>query len=261
MTPSGVVTLLTDFGDREPFVGVMKGVMVDVAPSVRFIDLTHRVPPFDIAWASFWLANAAPWFPKGTTHLAVVDPGVGTERRVLVAECQDQWFVAPDNGILSDVLARGSHRVFAVQVPAGASATFHGRDVFAPVAAKLAGGIATPEQLGLLAQEVAVLEREAPAVVGDVMRGHVVVVDHFGNLISNLRLPRQLATTGWVQVAPVHGRGSSRRVRLVRNYASTGAEPAAVVNAWGLIEIAINRGNASEALGLGAGDRVWLELR
>lgn len=261
MKPSGVVTLLTDFGEREPFVGVMKGVMVDLAPSLRFIDLTHCVPPFDIGWAAFWLANAAPWFPKGTTHLAVVDPGVGTERRVLVAECQNQWFVAPDNGILTDVLSLGPHRVFAVPVQTGVSATFHGRDVFAPVAAKLAGGLATPDQLGSPALGIAALEREAPAVVGDVMRGHVVVVDHFGNLISNLRLPRQMGTTGWVQVGPADGRGPSRRVRLVRNYASTGKEAAAVVNAWGLIEIAVNRGNASEALGLGVGDRVWLELR
>ncbi|MDA0990247.1 MAG: SAM-dependent chlorinase/fluorinase, partial [Verrucomicrobia bacterium] len=135
---SGIITLLSDFGDSDTFVGVMKGVILGITPSAQLIDLTHQVPAHAIRSAAFHLACAAPYFPAGTVHVAVVDPGVGSDRRPIVAECRRGIYVAPDNGLLTLVLPQDEPlRVVAVENPAyrlpGMSATFHGRDVFAPV--------------------------------------------------------------------------------------------------------------------------------
>src|SRR5690349_14613822 len=140
-----IVTLTTDFGTRDPFVGIMKGVILAAAPAVRLVDLTHQVPPQNVTAGAYALASAARWFPARTIHLAVVDPGVGTRRRALLIETADAWFVGPDNGLLSlAVPVRAIRRIFDVSRSRvrlrPTSRTFHGRDVFAPVAAALAAG-------------------------------------------------------------------------------------------------------------------------
>jgi S-adenosyl-L-methionine hydrolase (adenosine-forming) len=250
---SGIVTLLTDFGQREPFVGVMKGVMLGRHPGLTFVDLMHDVPAHDIAFASFWLGNAAPWFPPGTVHLCVVDPGVGTNRRALVAECGEQWFVAPDNGVLSAALAEGGARVYNATVPEGASRTFHGRDVFAPLAADLAGESKRPGDVGPIFEDWARISHPVAARNGERIRGVVMVVDHFGNLISNIRLAS--GARGRVRVGAAGL--PTLDLTFCQSYSEAGLG-AALVNAWGLLEIAVARGRAGDVLGFGVG--AWIEI-
>lgn len=251
---SGIVTLLTDFGLEQPFVGVMKGVMSALDASLRFVDLAHALPAHDVEQGAFWLAQAAPWFPPGTTHLCVVDPGVGTARRALVAEAGRQFFVGPDNGILSRALETGAARVFSAPVPPGASNTFHGRDVFAPLAAALASGRARPEALGAAIDDYVRLPSPAREPVNGEVVGQVVCVDRFGNLLSDVRVPTGWRPRGWVRV------GGELRLPLVANYLAGGAEPAALVNSWGVVELFVARGRASELLGLSVGASVALEV-
>jgi S-adenosylmethionine hydrolase len=249
---SGLVTLLTDFGHSEPFVAVMKGVMLGIDAQLRFVDLTHDLSAHDVRTAAFWLPHAAHWFPRGTTHLCVVDPGVGTARAALVAECDGQFFVAPDNGLLTHVLRDGA-RVVSAPVAAGASRTFHGRDVFAPLAAKVASGV----ELADLGLAVSVYERLAgpavPTSAGDPRAGQIVVVDHFGNLISDVSVPAGATTRGWVRL------GSGLRLPLVSSYQEGNRGVAAIVNSWGVIEVFLDRGRASDRLGVGVGTRVSFE--
>ena len=190
-TPSGIVTLLTDFGLRDSYVGTMHAVLLSRCPQIRHIvDLTHEIPHQDVAAGAFQWAQASPYFPIGTVHVAVVDPGVGSDRRALVALDGGHAFVAPDNGLLGAVLGEEA-RIFELDLERFAlpsvSRTFHGRDVFAPAAAALAGGT-PPEQLGepvsqLQPSPLPKFERDAQtgALVGEIQS-----VDHFGNLISNL---------------------------------------------------------------------------
>src|SRR6187402_3500749 len=201
---NGIITLTTDFGAREPFVGIMKGVMLGHAPHLRFIDMAHEVSAFQPVEAGFWLARALRYFPAGTLHVAVVDPGVGTPRALLVALSGEQALLAPDNGLLAPLAARGKiDRVIQVDnarlVKFGVSdvsATFHGRDIFAPLAAAIAAGRCDPADLG---PETTTFSLEGwppttPRADGGVA-GVVVAVDRFGNLISNIESSSVVALT------------------------------------------------------------------
>ena len=185
-----IITLLTDFGLRDHFAGVLKGVIAGIAPRTRVIDITHEVTPFAVAQARFLLGQSWPYFPEGTIHLAIVDPGVGSERRPILVEAYGHCFLGPDNGLFSDLLAapRAKVRLIAdskLFLPA-VSATFHGRDVFAPVAAHLSLGVA-PARVGSLIHD-AVSDTASQAVQDSkgVWTGEVVHADRFGNLITNL---------------------------------------------------------------------------
>ena len=195
---NGLVTLTTDFGLREPFVGIMKGVMLAHAAQLKFVDMAHDVSAFQPVEAGFWLAGALRYFPAGTTHVAVVDPGVGTPRALLVALSNEQALLAPDNGLLAPLAVRGQiDRVIRIDntrlVQFGVSdvsATFHGRDIFAPLAAAIASGRCDPADLG---DEVDAIDQSGwptttPRADGGVS-GVVVAVDRFGNLISNIGPP------------------------------------------------------------------------
>jgi S-adenosylmethionine hydrolase len=248
-----IVTLTTDFGTRDPFVGLMKVRIHERCPAAHVVDLTHDLPPFRPAVAAFWLERCRRWCPPGTIHVAVVDPGVGTARRLLVAESAGQVFLAPDNGLLGGVLASGGAVVHAIdfaRLPAHGlsdpSATFHGRDVLAPLAAELAAGRASPADLGPPVEdwEVSSLPRTVEAADG--VHGEVLLVDRYGNAFTNL--PGEMAAKG----GDVHVGG--RRVPVVRTYGD--APPGAAValaNSFGVVEIAVNAGNAAAALGLQPG--------
>jgi S-adenosylmethionine hydrolase len=253
-----LVTLTTDFGTTDPFVGIMKGVILARTPEATIVDLSHGVPPQAVLAGALVLRHATPWFPPGTVHLGVVDPGVGTERRPLCVETARGALVGPDNGLLSlaagaDGIRRIVHLTDEAFFLAPRSATFHGRDVFAPVAAALAAGT-PPAALGT---EVGDLERlRVPPLVseGGGLRGEVLYVDHFGNLVTNVDAER---------LAAFRGRAVSitlRDVRLtavVTSYtAAAPGEPIALVNSWGLLEIAVRNGSARSALGAGVGDIV-----
>ncbi|HEX6636394.1 MAG TPA: SAM-dependent chlorinase/fluorinase, partial [Steroidobacteraceae bacterium] len=192
---NGVVTLTTDFGWREPFVGIMKGVMLARAPELRFVDMAHEVSAFQPIEAGFWMSRAVRYFAPGTLHVAVIDPGVGTPRDLVIALSSGQAVLAPDNGLLAPLATRG-HIDQLVRVNmtrlvqfgvSDISATFHGRDVFAPLAAELAAGRCDPLDLG---DEITALNMSGwpptrPRADGGV-EGVIVAIDRFGNLISNI---------------------------------------------------------------------------
>ena len=253
-----VVTLTTDFGLTDPFVGIMKGVIATRAPDARVIDVTHGIPPQDVVAGALALRHAVPWFPDGTVHVAVVDPGVGTARRALCVETTRGVLVGPDNGVLS--LAASSDDVRAIVhltderfFLSPRSATFHGRDVFAPVAAALATGT-TPRALGTLVGDMARVEVPAPVREGRSLRGQVIHVDGFGNLATNV--PGELVAGRRAAIAV-----ADARLGVSGSYAEVApGEPVAVVNSWGVVEIAVRNGSARERLGARVGDPVLVEL-
>jgi S-adenosylmethionine hydrolase len=253
-----VVTLTTDFGVRDPFVGLMKVQIHARCPAAHVVDFTHDLPAFQPAAAAFWLERARRWCPPGTVHVVVVDPGVGTARRLLAAEAGGQRFVGPDNGVLGEVLATGAVRVHAIDAERLArfglgapSATFHGRDVLAPVAAELAAGRVSLAELG---DEVADWVPSAipkPRRGDDGLHGEVLLLDRYGNAFTNL--PGEAATVG----ATVEVVG--RRLPVVRTYGdATPGDAVALANSFGVVEIAVARGDAGAAFGLSPGVPVRL---
>ncbi len=254
--PSGVVTLTTDFGHKDPFVGVMKGRLVGRFPTVVAIDLTHEILAHWPAEAGFWLARSFRYFPRGTVHVAVVDPGVGSARDIAVIEAEGHLFLAPDNGLLAAVvegvetatLRRVESRVLeriGIGVP---SATFHGRDLFAPLAAEVAAGRLAPHVLGPEVPELIPGWLEDPVVGASQVAGSVVTVDHFGNLISNIDA-RHLRHLNHPAV-----RVGGRELPLRRTYSDVRpGEYLALVNSFGVVEVARAERSAAEGLGLERG--------
>lgn len=257
--PSGVVSLLTDFGLEDPYVGIMKGVLHERRPGLAVVDLTHAVPPQDTLTAAWFLRHGWHWFPAGTVHVAVVDPGVGSGRDILCAMHRGHAFLAPDNGLLGPVLGSGARafRVDAGRFARGTpSRTFHGRDVFAPAAAALAGGLA-PREVGPEVDGWARLQFPPPRRNGDEIRTEVVVVDRFGNLITGL-VPEELdlELSGWEVVL------GGQRLPLDGTYADVEVgQVLALVDSYGHLELAVRDGSAAERLGLGRGAQIHLRRR
>lgn len=253
-----VITLTTDFGLIDPFVGIMKGVILGIAPAARIVDVTHGVPAQNVVVGAYALASAVRWFPRGSVHVAVVDPGVGTRRRALLVETADAWLLGPDNGLLSLAApVRAVRRIFDVSRSAirlkPVSRTFHGRDVFAPVAAALANGVA-PERLGRPLRSMHRLRQPIPRRRGGAVIGEVLWVDGFGNLATNLA-PGDLARSfrgGGLSITiaghVVPFRPSYAGVPLGR--------PVAVVNSSDLVEIAVNGGSAAVRFDAGPGTAI-----
>jgi S-adenosylmethionine hydrolase len=237
-----IVTLTTDFGAADGYVGAMKGVIATLAPKATIVDITHEVPPQDVAAGAFALAQAAREFPPGTVHVAVVDPGVGSARAGVVIDAGGQRFVGPDNGLfeLAAPSPRAVHRIASKAFMAPSpSATFHGRDVFAVAAARLAAGAK--------ARAAGPAHALAGSLGGE--RGdRVVHVDRFGNLVTNVR---------WKTGAPATVRIGRRTLRWARTYAEVDPdELLAYVGSAGTLEIAVRDGSAAKRLGLGRGARV-----
>jgi S-adenosylmethionine hydrolase len=258
------VTLTTDFGTRDPYVAAMKGVISSICPEAAILDLTHEISPQDILEGALLLAGSAPYFPAGTVHVAVVDPGVGGERRAVAVRAAGQTFVCPDNGLLTlvlRILPREEARVvveprFMLET---VSATFHGRDVFAPVAAYLAGGVAL-EEMGPSAGDLVLLDIPEPVRTGgDSIHGIVLHVDRFGNLITNI--PRGLVESTGIEKAAVSA-GNAKSLPLRRTY-SEGAfgEVVALFSSSNHLEIAANGVSAAGHLGMGPGDPVEVTFR
>jgi S-adenosylmethionine hydrolase len=252
----GVVTLTTDFGLKDPFVGVMKGQLLVRYPAVRIVDLTHDVLAHWPAEAGFWLARSFRYFPAGTVHVAVVDPGVGSARDIAAVESEGHLFLAPDNGLLAGViesaadvtLRRVESRVLGEIGIGTVSATFHGRDVFAPLAAELAAGRLEPAGLGPPVPELIPGWLEEPAVGSGQVTGTVVTVDHFGNLITNID-SSYLAALSQPAV-----RLAGRELPLRKTYSNVRpGEYLALVNSFGVLEIARAEGSAADGLGLARG--------
>ena len=253
---SGVVTLTTDFGLRDPFVGVMKGQVLVRFREARIVDLTHEVLAHWPAEAGFWLARSFRYFPGGTVHVAVVDPGVGTSRDIAVVECEGHVFLAPDNGLLASVIENASSVALRRVDPSALtririgtpSATFHGRDIFAPMAAELAAGRIQPSDLGAEVDELIPGWLEEPVVGQGQVTGSVVTVDHFGNLITNID-GRLLAGLPHPAI-----RVAGHELPLRRTYADVRpGDYLAMVNSFGVLEIARAEQSAAEGLGLDRG--------
>lgn len=273
----GTIALLTDFGTQDSYVGVMKGVMRRINPDADFIDITHAIPPQDVAGGAFALEGAYAFFPAGTTFLVVVDPGVGSTRRAVGVAAGGYHFVAPDNGVLSRVLRRfESVRAALLQNPAyqlpQVSSTFHGRDIFAPAAAHLAAG-APLAAFGPAVDDLVMLPVSDATWQHGRIRGQVIAVDHFGNVITNI------GPVGWGNDGALHltlaegahrldptratiAAGSTRMQRINRRYseAPTG-EALVIVSSGGYVEIAVNQGHAAQRLGLRIGDEVVIEVK
>ncbi len=184
-----IITVLTDFGGRDPYVGVMKGVMLGINPHLHIVDITHEVGPQDVEEASFLIGEYFPHFPKGTVHLCVVDPTVGSARKALIVTKDGHLFVGPDNGIFSLLFAGGEARAYEIAnkrfMGASLSGTFHGRDVFAPAAAHLSAGTG-PSEFGPVYARPVVLDGLFPIIDHETMEGRIVRFDRFGNAISTI---------------------------------------------------------------------------
>jgi len=275
VNPPAAIALLTDFGSSDWYVAEMKGVLLAHAPAAALVDITHTIPPGDVARAAFVLARAHAAFAGGTVFVAVVDPGVGTARHPLAVHAFGQFFVGPDNGVLEAAYAdpdASARRIADAKLLAGASATFHGRDVFAPAAAKIAqGGETTWRKLGPTVEVPVRLPDPWPTTAApdsDGLVTHVAHVDRFGNAITALG---ELELEAWLNqrsvsgvVLRIHGaRGSSvTEIRgLARTYGEAGEQPIALVGSAGLVEIALPGGHAGLRLGLAPGDVVELHHR
>jgi len=257
-TPAGVITITTDFGHRGPFVGTMKGVILRRLPGAQIVDLTHEAHVHWPAEAGFWLERSYQYFPAGTVHLAVVDPGVGTDREVLLVVGDGHAFLAPDNGLLGDVVARVRGTVYRVDASRlkslgidRLSATFHGRDLFAPLAAELAAQRVAPASLGAPTTDFVPSLIEPPERRAGELHGMVITTDHFGNLITNIAAA-ELATFRRPEV-----RAAGHRIALARTYGEVApGELLALVNSFDVLEIAVAEQNAAAQLGLGRGGPV-----
>jgi len=254
--PSGVVTLTTDFGHKGPFIGTMKGQVLRRLASATVIDLSHECSVHWPAEAGFWVSRAYPYFPTGTVHVAVVDPGVGTDRDIVLLLRDGHAFLAPDNGLL-EPLCRGKQSWTAFKVGAKClqashidhiSATFHGRDIFAPLAAELASGRLLPHAVGEQITDLVPSILEEPEKHGGKIHGVVVTVDNFGNLISNID---ESLLDGFSR--PIVQAGG-HQFELLRIYGQAApGDYLALVNSFGVVEIARAEQSAADGLGLERG--------
>jgi len=257
-----VITLLTDFGEKDHYVASMKGVILNIAGPVTLVDISHEVPKFNIRAAAYVLRCAYKYFPAGTIHLVVVDPGVGTERRALAIKTRRYFFVGPDNGVLIPA-ARDDGIVRAVSIEnrrymrEAVSYTFHGRDIFAPAAAHLARGVPI-EELGPEVDDYVVPEYAEPRVEDGEAEAEVIYIDGFGNCATNLR-EDDLARLGIKYGDKVELELGERRIvtRLLPSfgYARPG-EVLLLINSEGFLEIAVNIGSATRELGVRTGTKV-----
>jgi hypothetical protein len=260
-----IITLTTDFGVRDGFVGTLKGIIYGIAPQVKIVDISHSIAPQDVREGAFTLRRAAPFFPAGTVHVYVVDPGVGTQRRPLAARLGEHIFVGPDNGMLTPLIEEAERSKTAIEfvrldnpkywLP-NVSRTFHGRDIFAPVAAHLVNGVSL-RALGSLFKDPVRMELPRPVKTENGWSAHVTMIDVFGNLATDLP-------------ASAFGDRTDIRVR-VRGAEVAGitesyghkqpGELIALVDSEGYLEIALVNGSAAQKLGANAGDTVEVVYR
>lgn len=259
-----IITLTTDFGLTDHYVGTMQGVILGICPDAQIVNITHEIPSFSTLDAAYAIAQSAPYFPAKSIHVVVVDPGVGSSRRAIVVEAKDRLFIGPDNGVFTLVLEGDENAVvreitaakFCLQTP---STTFHGRDIFAPVAAYLASGRFEPQECGpKILTPVLLPQLIASQATDGHWSGLILSVDRFGNLITNLRstqLESSLEAGAFaLQLGP------HRVTKLCHTFSeATGTEPFLYFGSSGYIEIGINQGSAAAVLGGQVGQSISLE--
>ncbi len=258
----GPIVLITDFGLKDPYVGVMKGVIKTINPEAQIIDLTHNVRQFDINAAAVILLVSAKYFPRGTIFTCVVDPGVGSSRRAILIVTKKYYLVGPDNGCLS-LLAEEDGVIGVYDISESpyrlprVSGTFHGRDIFAPIAAWLSRGL-RPEQLGKRIDDYVKLDIQKPRITASVVEGTIIYIDHFGNIMSNIghelleKIGIKLGDTVNIIIS---SRGF--KCQYVRSFSNVPeGEVACYINSWGYFEIGINKSSAAELLKVKTGERI-----
>lgn len=258
-----IITLTTDFGLQDYYVGAMKAVMLNIAPDVRLVDISHDIPPQDIMAGSWVLKNSTSLFPEGTIHTVVVDPGVGTERHPVALQVDGQFYVGPDNGIFSQVIEGkdfkavrlGNKKYWREQT----SNTFHGRDIFAPVAAHLSQGV-TLADLGKPLDELVTYRGAVPISDKDGIQGWVIHIDKFGNLVTNLSssLIDEVSKGRKVKIYV----GNTILDEIATSFGSVPeGEPVAYIGSSGMLEVGINKGSAEQMLGVQKGAQISLVLQ
>ena len=262
--PLGLITLLTDFGDRDYFVASMKGVILTINPDVRIVDISHQIAPHQITEAGYVLKSCYRYFPEGTIHVAVVDPGVGSARRPLIAKSERYFFLAPDNGLLTPILAEESEMEvreienadYRLTSPGH---TFDGRDLFAPAAAWLSKGEAF-DSFGQPVYDPIWRSIEEPVWQGHTLMGKIIYVDRFGNLISNITTKHLEQTRSVTQCpVPTISIGRQKIEGLLASYSDGTPDcPQALLNSNGSVEIFMKEGSAANRLGLGSGERITI---
>lgn len=257
-----VVTLLSDFGSRDPYVAEMKAVILSICPEAKIVDISHEVDKFDTRMGAFFLVSAAPYFPKGTIHLTVVDPGVGTKRRPIIIETGRSLYVGPDNGVL--ILSAQTEGITSVyhitnehyMLP-NVSRTFHGRDVFAPVAAHLANNV-KPKEFGPKIEDYEKPSFTKPNAKVKEIAGEILHIDGFGNIITNISV-NLLKKINVIEGTPIRIEIGKKmlNLKLCKAYGEAKkGTPLAITGSHNFIEISVNMGNASKKLGIKRGDPI-----
>lgn len=260
---ASIITLTTDFGLQDHYVSVLKAVILGISPESRIIDISHQIPPQDIMAGAWVVRNSAMLFPENTVHVVVVDPGVGTDRKPIALKINDQYFVGPDNGIFSLIGDKFDYEAVELTNKKlwldDVSETFHGRDIFSPVAAHLAKGVPLSD-LGKPLDQLSTYRWATPISDKDGIQGWIVHIDAYGNLISNI--PKEMVREA---EDPENFRvyvGNTILNGLVKTFGSVPeGEPAAYIGSSGMLEIAINKGNAREMLGVEKGAQLSLVIQ
>lgn len=268
------IALLTDFGLEDPYVGIMKGIISDISPGTPLIDITNQIPSGDIQRGAFILWQASQDFPKGTVFLCVVDPGVGTERKAVFLQAKDQIFIGPDNGLFSYLLYESKYSCWELSNPGyqrkSSSATFHGRDIFAPAAAYAARSI-SGDQFGSQVSIPNKLPKPLLNINESSLAGEIIAQDHFGNLFTSLGLFKyqndSLRLDSWIDdskltisdISKIRIRVNNQELPLVLTFGSIDpGSCAGLVGSTGLLEIVANQSSAKDLLGLEKGNPVLM---
>lgn len=257
-----IITLMSDFGLRDPYVAEMKAVLLGICPEATIVDISHEIEKFNIRMGAYVLACAAPYFPKGTIHVAIVDPSVGTKRKPILIRAKGACFVGPDNGVLTLAAKKSGVRcIYEIAsqkiTPPRISQTFHGRDVFAPVAARLANGT-QPKELGSRISKMAMPDFGRIARKKNMTVGEVSYIDDFGNIVTNFER-RELEGMVTARMIDIRVADSKLKLKLCKTYADVEEYwPLALVGSHGFLEISVNQGNAAEQLKAKEGDKAIL---
>ncbi|MGB9713712.1 MAG: SAM hydrolase/SAM-dependent halogenase family protein [Candidatus Bathyarchaeales archaeon] len=257
-----IITLTTDFGLKDPYVAEMKAVILGICPNATIVDVTHEIGKFNVKMGAFILASAATYFPKGTIHVAVVDPDVGTKRRPILIQTEHCFYIGPDNGVLALAATKQSiKRVYEISnsklMLPKISNTFHGRDIFAPAAAHLANGTPPadfgPQIHSIVMPEFAKVVRKRNSLIGEVLH-----IDGFGNIITNFS-KEDFEKLGVKEVVEVRLKDVELRLKLCKAYAETEPQkPLAIIGSHNFLEISINQGNAARTFRAKIGDKIVL---
>lgn len=260
--PNHIITLTTDFGLRDPYVAEMKAVILTISPNTKIVDITHQIEKFNIRMGAYALAAASPYFPKGTIHVVVVDPGVGTERKAILVQTKQGCFIGPDNGVLAlAAKSQGIEHTYKITNPKlmlpKISNTFHGRDIFAPAAAHLAKRT-PPSEFGPEIHKIVTPKFAKITKRKNTLTGEVIHIDGFGNIVTNFK-EKELESMGVKTTVNLKLKNTKLKLRLCKAYAEVKPQkPLAIIGSHNFLEVSINQGNAAEVFKTKVGDKVTL---